>query len=196
MKRHIDYCNSQDLDYFIVDKTQAKKNDSMIIRMKQYKKKGYDVKFDESQIRKALYRPFIKQYLYCDYVFNHESTVIMPFFPSPAFRNPTITVPDKNQGAFSAHMTDCTPDLNIHAPTQCFPLKTKKNIGKNVSDSAASRIRSQFPDPNSLIPIPLDNPTIIVPDKIPGKFSVFITNMTPDLEVVHHGQCFPMKVMK
>ena len=150
MKRHIDYCNSQDLDYFIVDKTQAKKNDSMIIRMKQYKKKGYDVKFDESQIRKALYRPFIKQYLYCDYVFNHESTVIMPFFPSPAFRNPTITVPDKNQGAFSAHMTDCTPDLNIHAPTQCFPLKTKKNIGKNVSDSAASRIRSQFPDPNSL----------------------------------------------
>lgn len=35
---------------------------------------------------------------------------------------------------------------------------------------------------------------IIVPDKIKGEFSVFITDMTPDLEVVHHGQAFPMKV--
>lgn len=40
------------------------------------------------------------------------------------------------------------------------------------------------------------NLAIIVPDKIKGEFSVFITNMTPDLEVVHHGQVFPMKVMK
>lgn len=37
---------------------------------------------------------------------------------------------------------------------------------------------------------------IIIPDKIKGEFSAFITNSTPDLEVVHHGQVFPMKVMK
>ena len=39
------------------------------------------------------------------------------------------------------------------------------------------------------------NPTIIVPDKINNEFSVFITNMMPDLEVVHHGQVFPIEVM-
>ena len=37
--------------------------------------------------------------------------------------------------------------------------------------------------------------TIIVPDKIKEGFSVFITDLTPDLEVVHHGQAFPLKVM-
>lgn len=36
---------------------------------------------------------------------------------------------------------------------------------------------------------------IIIPDKIKGKeFSTFITNMTPDLEVVQHSQVFPMRV--
>ena len=43
---------------------------------------------------------------------------------------------------------------------------------------------------------PYYNPTIIVPDKIKGEFSVFITDITPDLEVVHHGQVFPMIVME
>ena len=33
-----------------------------------------------------------------------------------------------------------------------------------------------------------------MPDKIKGGFSAFITNMTPDLEVVHHSQCFPLYV--
>ena len=35
-----------------------------------------------------------------------------------------------------------------------------------------------------------------MPDKIDGEFSAFITNVIPDLEAVHHGQCFPMKVME
>ena len=38
------------------------------------------------------------------------------------------------------------------------------------------------------------NPTICVPYKFTGEFSTFITNITPDLEVIHHGQCFPMYV--
>lgn len=40
------------------------------------------------------------------------------------------------------------------------------------------------------------NLAIIVPYKIQGEFAVFITDITPDLEVVHHGQVFPMKVME
>lgn len=38
-----------------------------------------------------------------------------------------------------------------------------------------------------------ENVCIIVPDKIKGEWSVFIADVTPDLEVVHHGQVFPLR---
>ena len=37
---------------------------------------------------------------------------------------------------------------------------------------------------------------IIVPDKIKGEFSVFITAVVPDLQVVRNGMVFPMMVAK
>jgi len=36
-----------------------------------------------------------------------------------------------------------------------------------------------------------ENLVICVPYKFTGDFSTFITAHTPDLEIVHHGQCFP-----
>ena len=54
-----------------------------------------------------------------------------------------------------------------------------------VSDKALIQ-SSLFPSGNS------KNLAIIVPDKIKGDYSVFITDMTPDLKTVHHGQCFPL----
>ncbi|MDI1496105.1 MAG: restriction enzyme, partial [Cenarchaeum symbiont of Oopsacas minuta] len=38
------------------------------------------------------------------------------------------------------------------------------------------------------------NLVILIPYKYIGMSSVFITDITPDLEVVHHGQCFPLYV--
>ena len=43
-----------------------------------------------------------------------------------------------------------------------------------------------FPDVDS------ENLVICVPYKFTGDFSTFITNITPDLEVIHHGQYFPL----
>ena len=40
------------------------------------------------------------------------------------------------------------------------------------------------------------NLVICVPYKFTGNFSTFITDMTPDLELVHHGQCFPLHIYK
>ena len=39
-----------------------------------------------------------------------------------------------------------------------------------------------------------DNLVIIVPYKYTGEASVFIVNITPDLETIHHGQCFPFYI--
>ena len=36
----------------------------------------------------------------------------------------------------------------------------------------------------------------MVPNKTKGEFSVFITNVAPDLQVVTNGMCFPMMVME
>ena len=37
-----------------------------------------------------------------------------------------------------------------------------------------------------------ENLVICVPHKFTDSFSTFITDITPDLEIVHHGQCFPL----
>ena len=42
----------------------------------------------------------------------------------------------------------------------------------------------------------LDNPSIMVPDKIKGEFSTFITNTTPDLHIHEASQCLPLLVKK
>ena len=39
-----------------------------------------------------------------------------------------------------------------------------------------------------------ENIVICVPYKFTGNFSAFVTNITPDLELVHHGQCFPLYI--
>ena len=56
-------------------------------------------------------------------------------------------------------------------------------------------VDSLQPPASSLQP-PAENLAIIVPDKIKEEFSVFITDVTPDLHVVDANQCFPLKVMK
>ncbi len=128
MKQHINYCNGQDLNNFVVDPKQAKKNSSMIERMK---KLGRKVDFDKNKIRTVLYRPFFKQYLYFDPIFVHEPTVVSPFFPTGGSKNIAIMVADKIKGVFSTFVTGITPDLHIHEASQCFPMRVKKQKDKN-----------------------------------------------------------------
>lgn len=54
--------------------------------------------------------------------------------------------------------------------------------------SAAYRMTEFFPNATST------NTVICVPYKFRGKFYAFATKKTPDMEIVHHGQCFPFFV--
>lgn len=49
-----------------------------------------------------------------------------------------------------------------------------------------SKIPKFMPTENS------DNLMIIIPSKFKGDFYAIITDITPDFEVAHHGQCFPL----
>ena len=169
MKMHIDYCNSQNINKPIHNPKKARWSSTLTSTLHSHGKQ----KFTTNKIRHAVYRPFFKQYLYFDRVFNGAMYQIPKFFPENNSENLAIAVPDKGIGEkFSVLMTDVTPDLHFIAQSQTFPLKTKNGGGV------------------------YRNLCIIVPYKIQGEFSVFITDITPDLEVIHHGQVFPMRVMR
>ncbi len=122
MKTCIRYCNSQDLDNPIINPKKAKWSMELSTLLKRHGKQ----KFQKNRIRIALYRPFFKQYLYLDKIFNQTPGFAFKSFPKPDSKNLAIVVPDKGIGEkFSGLMTDVTPDLHVIAQSQAFPLKTK-----------------------------------------------------------------------
>ena len=141
MKRHINYCNSQNLSKPIIDPTQAKWTGTLSERLRRAKPS-----FAEGRIRAALYRPFFKQYLYFDRVYNEAQYQIPRFFPDNDTKNPTICVPYKFTRKFSVFVTEITPDIQLNFNGQCFPFYTYEN-GKrkeNVLDSVLSEYRNHY----------------------------------------------------
>ena len=132
MKRHIDYCNTQDPDNFAIDTKRAKYNAELATELKKLHKRNVTPTLSESHIRPSLFRPFFKQNLYFDPTFIAAKYKIPKFFPHGNMKNPTIIVPDKTKGEFSTIVTDSTPDLQNVMNGQTFPLKAKKQNRENV----------------------------------------------------------------
>ena len=167
MKRMIKYCNdSIRKKKFIKDPKLGAYTKGM-----EKKIKGMKQEFSEKYISTVLYRPFFKQECYFDLTFIDAANQIPSFFPNN--EGLSITVPDKIKGEFSPFVSDGLLDLHLNETLQTFPL---------------------MPSEEQAAPPP-QQPAIIIPDKNWGKFSIFITKTKPDLEVVHHGQCFPMGVV-
>ena len=122
MKGHINYCNSQDPTNPIIDPKKAKYDREST----KYLKKLGRQKFTKNKIRSVLYRPFFKQYLYFDKVFNQMRYQVPNFFPKNNTENLTIVIPYHTNTKFSTIITDVTPDIQVDKNGQCFPLRTKK----------------------------------------------------------------------
>ena len=79
--------------------------------------------FKEDHIVVALYRPFVKEYLYCDRQFNELVGIQSKAYPSPKLDNLVICVPGVGTTKeFTPLMTNVIPDLEIDSKTQCYPL--------------------------------------------------------------------------
>ncbi len=129
MKRHINYCNVQDLKKPVFDSTQAKWDGELSRELSRYGKQ----KFVNSKIRASLYRPFFKQFLYFDHIFNPRRGIMPIVFPENDSENYAISVPYHADVEFSAIMTNVTPDIQLNKNGQCFPLKTKnENLVKDA----------------------------------------------------------------
>ena len=142
MKRHIDYCNSQDPKNPVIDSQKAKWTEDLSNRLVRL---GSKSKFEKGKIRTALYRPFFKQCVYFEQkAFIYSCYRIPLFFPNERSKNLVICVKYKISGNFSTLITDTTPDFHIIADNQCFPLYTyDRNGKKNSTKRECHQIRSR-----------------------------------------------------
>ena len=86
-------------------------------------KRMRETEFDETYIRKALYRPFIPTNCYKDYTFITRKGLMDRIFPETDTDNKVICIPGiSGKKDFSVVMTGEIPDLNLkEGGAQCFP---------------------------------------------------------------------------
>jgi len=86
--------------------------------------------FDKHHIVNSIYRPFSKQKVYFDGMFNHRVSKMPNIFPNNNLNNRVIYLSGSgNSGKeFSVLIVDCIPDLNMqHSGGQGFPLHLYEN---------------------------------------------------------------------
>ena len=84
--------------------------------------KGNIIYYNADNIRKSLYRPFYKQFLYFDKKMNNSIYQIPKIFPNIQMGNKAISVTGRGATKeFSALITDEIPDLEMISKGQCFP---------------------------------------------------------------------------
>ena len=79
-------------------------------------------KFSRNNIVSALYRPYSKQNLYFDKIFNERLYQLPNIFPEKSIDNKVICLTVTGGKGFSTIMTDIIPDLHLIGDSQCFPL--------------------------------------------------------------------------
>jgi len=144
MKKHIGYCNRQNLekvDVKSIDKTKARW--SITLTSKLLKNKP---KFAESKIRLAAYKPFFNQYMYFDRTYNENHYQIPKLYPSGLTRNLSIIIPSKSKGQYSAYVSDLTPDAHIIGINQVFSFYYFDSYGKheNISNSTLRLYQTHY----------------------------------------------------
>ncbi|MCE9600482.1 MAG: DEAD/DEAH box helicase family protein [Spirochaetia bacterium] len=79
--------------------------------------------YSKEKIRQSLYRPFFKQWLYYDPMFNHRVGQMPKIFPTPMAENLVITVSGVGaRNDFSVLMSNHLCDIQFADNGQCFPL--------------------------------------------------------------------------
>ena len=119
MRRTVDhYMDCLDKDP-VYDVTKISWGRSMLQAHDKHRKTA----FESSHVCTATYRPFCKQHLYFDKMWNDMVYQIPRLFPTPQSKNLVICTAGVGARSFSALITDQIPDLHVlESGTQCFPL--------------------------------------------------------------------------
>jgi len=103
--------------------------------------RGKTTEFDEQKIRRALYRPFTKQWVYFDRLLNNSVYQLPRLFPTADSTNRVIIVTGVGaEKTFAPFISAILPDLAFYgggSSVQCFPLYTYNPDGKRRENIAA-----------------------------------------------------------
>lgn len=100
---------------------------------------GLKAIFSKNNIRKALYRPYNRTFVYYDNVFNHRVYQIPQIYPTQKNNNLIICITGVGANNFGSLISDSIVDLGILSPSQCFPLYYYEKVDDNslINDSNA-----------------------------------------------------------
>jgi len=122
----------QNIDVFLSsDETKIKWSSSL----KPKVEKGIAHVFDATKIVASMYRPFTKQWLYFDQMFNHRPYRMPSIFPNGIGNNLVISLTGLGSAKdFSAVISNVVPDIQLHANGQCFPLKIFQAVANELNE--------------------------------------------------------------
>ena len=91
--------------------------------------------FDNASLRRSIYRPYTKQWLYMDAFFNNRLYQMPRIFPNAESKNIVMTVNQNWQGNGNiALIMSATPDLHSNGDAQCFPLYLYDEVAQASKD--------------------------------------------------------------
>lgn len=151
LKQTIEFYNSQRLNYYERNRIKATKVDNFIINdsksiswsadLKKDIERNREYTFNANSLRKTLYRPYCKQFLYFD-----DSLVERPgqnrrLFPSSTNFNRLICITGRGASKdFSVLITDTIPNLDTIEKGQSLPLyyyEERKKSSPTLFDAAS-----------------------------------------------------------
>ena len=115
-------------------------------------RKGRNAQFSLAKIRRALYRPFTKSFLFFDRVLNEEVYVFPSILPTPKAEqeNYLIWLKVGSDWPMFCLMSNVIADLLPQGGSQCFPFYTYNEDGtnrrENITDWALEKFRAQYND--------------------------------------------------
>jgi len=133
----------KDIDSFVLsDETKIKWSS----RLKECLMRGMETYFRPESIRNAMYRPFVKQYLYFDNMMNHRQGIFPSIFPKIQCEQENIVIWLKVGAEWPtfALAVNVFPDLLPQGASQCFPYYTYAKDGTNRRENTTDWALKQF----------------------------------------------------
>lgn len=117
-------------------------------------RKGKFGQFNDDDIRIALYRPFVKHYLYFGYIPIDMKGSFHLFYPKSSFKNKTISVSNSNRISLALIASKEIADLNIFSPAPVFSFSQYRYNEKgeqieNITDWGLYQFRAHY-EPGNL----------------------------------------------
>ena len=117
-------------------------------------KRGRRAEFDLGKVRRSLYRPFTKSFLFFDRIMNEEVYRMPSVFPNQQTEseNTLIWVKQGTEVPIFSLAAKCIPNLLPQGGSQCFPFyvydEDGSNRRENITDWALHEFRTHYSDPN------------------------------------------------